>query len=285
MTSIGFLLHPENDRAVDVARELIDWLMSRGHEVRLVPSDAHRCDLPHLGVPEAEIAIGLDLFVGLGGDGTMLRAVQLVSDDGIAVLGVNLGQLGYLAPIEPDGARVALKRFLAGDVRYEERMRIAIAVHRVSGETEHSAVALNEAILERSSLGHTVRIGVELDRNEFTSYVADGLIVATPTGSTAYAFSARGPIVDPRYKALVVVPVSPHMLFDRALVLDPTTSVRMVVQGARAAHLSVDGQSVGVLDPGDAVVCSVAERPARFARIGDLSFHEILTAKFGLAQR
>ena len=144
---------------------------------------------------------------------------------------------------------------------------------------------LNEILLERAELGHTIRIDVSLDGEPFTPYVADGVMIATPTGSTAYAFSARGPIVDPRHRAQVLVPVSPHMLFDRALVLAPDAVVRMTVAGGRPAHLSVDGHSGGTLDVGDAVVCTADPVPARLVRFGPPSFQRVLKTKFGLPDR
>jgi NAD+ kinase len=126
---------------------------------------------------------------------------------------------------------------------------------------------------------------VEVDGEFFTTYAADGLIVATPTGSTAYAFSVRGPIVAPTHRALMLTPVSPHMLFDRTLVLDPGAELRLTVQGHRAATLSVDGRNLGELGEGDAVVCTAAARSARLVTFGPRDFLRILKAKFGLNDR
>lgn len=285
MAAFGLTVHPDRSAAWDVARELATWLVDRGHEVRLAHDDAVWAGLEHLAVAQDELAPGLDLLLGLGGDGTMLRATEIGSDDGVPVLGVNIGQMGYLTTVEPEGARVALKRFLSGAYEVEERMRLAVRIERADGHVDEMSPALNESLLERSELGRTVRIEVALDGVGFTSYVADGVIVATPTGSTAYALSARGPIVDPLHRALLMVPVSPHTLFDRALVLDPSTEVRLTVGGPRPAHLSVDGRSGGTLAPGDAIVCTAAAKPARLVTLGSPGFHQILKAKFGLTDR
>jgi NAD+ kinase len=164
-------------------------------------------------------------------------------------------------------------------------MRLAIAVQRADGEVEPTATALNEAVLERADLGHTVRLLASFDGRSFTSYVADGMIVATPTGSTAYAFSVRGPIVAPRHRGLVLVPVSPHMLFDRSMVLDAETEIRLQVADHRAARLSIDGHDGGTLCEGDAVLCTAARRPARLVTLGHDVFHEVLRSKFHLADR
>jgi NAD+ kinase len=287
VSAFGFLLHGERELAADLGAELGKWLIDRGHEVRFSEHDAERVAQPQWGYTPEELALGLDLLIGVGGDGTMLDAVALASPSEVPVLGINVGQLGYLTTVEPASATSALKRFLAGAFVIDERMRLASRIERTGGGVETAPSALNEALLERRELGHTVRLDVELDGEPFTPYVADGVILATPTGSTAYAFSARGPIVDPGLRAQVLVPVSPHMLFDRALVLAPDTAVRLVVSGTRPAHLSVDGHSCGTLEVGDAIVCSADPTPARLVRFGrpGVHHHLVLKAKFALPDR
>jgi NAD+ kinase len=205
----------------------------------------------------------------------------MVAADGVPVIGVNVGQLGYLTEVEPEGLRMALKRFLAGSYEVEERMLIETTVDTSDGRY----LALNETVLEKTPMGHTVRLGVSVDGDFFTPYAADGLIVATPTGSTAYALSARGPIVAPTHRCLLLTPVSPHMLFDRTLVLDPTASVRIEVLGQRAATLSVDGRTLATLQQGDAIVCTAAAVAARLVMFGPRDFLRILKSKFGLSDR
>ena len=133
---------------------------------------------------------------------------------------------------------------------------------------EHVGRALNEAVVEKSQSGHTVRLLARIDGEPFTYYAADGLIVATPTGSTAYSLSARGPIVSPRHRAVLLTPVSPHMLFDRTLVLDPSEVVEIEVSGHRDAEVASTGQPMGTLDDGDVVRCSPSEATASFVRFG-----------------
>ena len=282
MSSFGIVMHA--GRAGTLARDAIDWLTERGHEVRLGDEEAALLGRPDLGVPESKLAIGLDLVLSLGGDGTMLRSVELAAPEGVPVLGVNLGQLGYLTEVEPSGLRVALKRFLAGSHAIEERMRLSVEVRREGHPVEHFE-ALNEAVVEKSLMGHTIRIDVELDDRPFTTYVSDGLILATPTGSTAYAFSVRGPIVDPTHRAVLLAPVAPHMLFDRSLVLRPDCRVTARIAGDRSAGVSVDGRAVAPLQPGDEVTCSGGAHPARLVTFGRHDFHSVLRSKFGLSQR
>jgi NAD+ kinase len=215
----------------------------------------------------------------------MLRTVGLVAGEGVPVIGVNVGQLGYLSEVEPSGMRMALKRFLAGSYEIEERMLLEVAVDAHAFEAGPSHLALNEAVLEKTPMGHTVRLSVSVDGEVFTPYAADGLIVATPTGSTAYAFSARGPIVEPTHRCLLLTPVSPHMLFDRSLVLAPSARLRIEVIGHRAATLSVDGSNLGTLRAGDSVTCTGADTTARLVAFGPRQFLRILKSKFGLSDR
>jgi NAD+ kinase len=145
--------------------------------------------------------------------------------------------------------------------------------------------ALNEVVVEKHAAGHTVSLLARIDGEPFTSFAADGLIVATPTGSTAYSLSARGPVVSPRHKALLLTPVSPHMLFDRTLVLDPAEQVEIEVLGHRRAEVAVDGRLVRTVEPGDVVRCRPAAETARFIRFGPYRYHQILKKKFGLTDR
>ncbi len=284
MAAVALVVHHDRPEAAAVAHATADWLIGLGHTVTLPAEDARRVGRESLGVPETELCTDLDVAVSLGGDGTMLRTVALVAEADVPVIGVNFGQLGYLTDVEPEGLRSALEHFLAGDNDVEERMLLDVVIESSSvGETH--VVALNEAVLEKTSSGHTVRLEVDLDGTRFTPYAADGLIVATPTGSTAYAFSARGPIVEPTHRALLLTPVSPHMLFDRTLVLDPDAEVRLTVSGHRTAALVVDGRALGELQEGDVVSCRAAGHVARLVTFGPRDFHAILKAKFGLADR
>ncbi|MET0903014.1 MAG: NAD(+)/NADH kinase [Acidimicrobiales bacterium] len=284
MGTVGFVLHHERTQAADLAREAAAWLQDEGHEVRIPQPDADIAGLGSLGCAESALATDLDVAVSLGGDGTMLRTVDLVAGHGVPIIGVNVGQMGYLTDIEPAGTRAAIERFLAGEGGVEERMLLTVRVHRGDRPIEEH-LAFNEAVLEKTPMGHTVRLAVEVDDQFFTTYAADGLIVATPTGSTAYAFSARGPIVAPTHRALLLTPVSPHMLFDRTLVLDPAARLRVVVQGHRAATLSVDGRNLGELAEGDHITCTAAERSAHLVTFAPRAFLSILKAKFGLEDR
>lgn len=276
--SVAVVRHPDRDQAASLEGEVRDWLEAHGHMV-------------------TEPGQAADLVVSIGGDGTMLRAVDTSSAGGTPVLGINMGQLGYLTEVDPSQWREALERWDRGEARVVERMVLSVRVERADGRpdppledaptplADGSFSALNEVVVEKTPIGRMVRLGVVLDGDFFNTYAADGMIVATPTGSTAYALSARGPIVDPEHRAIVLTPVAPHMLFDRALVLTPTTEVRLEVRGDRPATVALDGRSIGEVGVGDAVVATAAERPARLLTFGDHRFHDILKAKFGLEDR
>jgi NAD+ kinase len=281
MATIALVVHGERQQAIELARAVAAWLTERGHDVRLPKGDAEVVGLGDLGADDDHLAPGLDLAVSLGGDGTMLRTVDLVAAEGTPVLGVNVGQLGYLAHVEPVDTQRALERVLSGDYSIEERMMLAVEVEA----TGTRALALNEAVVEKTPMGHTVRLSVAINDDFWTTYAADGLIVATPTGSTAYSLSARGPILAPDLRALVLTPVSPHQLFDRAMIFSDHTRLRLEVCGARTATLSVDGRNLGELHEGEAVVCTGAAQSARLVTFGTRDFHRTLKSKFHLNDR
>src|SRR5262245_36476800 len=282
--AVGLVPHPNRASAADLAKRAAARLAEAGAEVRVPGPDADPAGLGHLGYPLADFARGLDLVISLGGDGTMLRAVDLAYRAEVPVLGVNVGQLGYLTEVEPDDFDGVLDRLLAGDYQVTERMMLEIDVAS-AGSASGQWFALNEAVLEKVHTGRLVRLEVEVNGAPFTTYAADGVIVATPTGSTAYSFSARGPIVSPRHRCLLLTPVSPHMLFDRSLVLDDEESLRFTVCDDRSVVLTADGRELGELAAGDTVACTGGPLPARIVSFGPRDFHQILKAKFGLADR
>ena len=224
-------------------------------------------------------------MISLGGDGTMLRAVDLAYEAGVPVLGVNVGQLGYLTEVEPRSFDAALDRLLAGDFEVAERMVLEITVES-AGSAQGRWCALNEAVLEKVHTGRLARLEVDINGTLFTTYAADGVIVATPTGSTAYSFSARGPIVSPRHRCLLLTPVSPHMLFDRSLVLDAEETLALHRVRRPAASCSPPtGASSASSPPATPCRAPAATDPARIVTFGPRDFHQILKAKFGLADR
>ena len=286
MTEVLLIAHHDRLEAAPLARQAATWLVEHGHSAWMTPEDAEPLDLLDLVSERKPESAGLAL--SLGGDGTMLRAVKMVGDAEVPIIGVNIGLLGYLTEVEPPALTTALERWAAGadagEWRIEERMMLDATLRRGGAHAE-TWTALNEAVVEKQEAGHTVRLLVRIDGAVFTSYAADGLIVATPTGSTAYSLSARGPVVSPKHRALLLTPVSPHMLFDRSLVLDPDEQVEIEVIGHRPATLSIDGQTTASLAEGDTLAVHASTSVARFVRFSERRFHQILKTKFGLSDR
>lgn len=187
MSPILLVVHPERPAAWELARTATRWWQSQGREV---------VEIRGAG-PETPVTAtdGVEFAVSLGGDGTMLRTVEVVLASRVPVLGVNLGRMGYLTAVEPAGIVQAFERMLAGEYFVEERMALEVDL---TGSVEGRFMALNDAIVEKTGPGHTIRVAVEIAGRPFLTYVADGILVSTPTGSTAYNLSARGPVVSPR---------------------------------------------------------------------------------------
>jgi NAD+ kinase len=267
VVTVAFVVHPERREASELAERAGNWLTGHGHVVAPTIDDS------------------VDLAVSLGGDGTMLRTVAAASARGVPVLGVNLGRLGYLTRAEPAALESSLERFAAGDYEIEERMTLDVEVERGGKNAEERYLVLNEAVVEKTEPGHTVRLAASIAGLPFVTYAADGLLVSTPTGSTAYNLSARGPILSPLLRAIVVTPICAHMLFDRALVLEPRQWLRLEVAEPRDGVLVLDGVSVARLRPGDSVVCREGRVDVRLVDFGTRDFHAILRSRFALADR
>jgi NAD+ kinase len=284
MTAVLIVGHAERPEARTLAASAVEWLSSRGHRVVAAPTDRANLGLDS-SVAEAANLDDVGLVLSIGGDGTMLRAAKMVGERAVPIMGINVGLLGYLTEVEPPSLIEALDSFFAGRHSLERRLILDVSVHRSGGRTVDRYRSLNEASFEKLTAGHTVRLEVSIDGSTFTTFQADGLIVATPTGSTAYSLSARGPVVSPTMRAVLVTPLSPHMLFDRTLVLGPDEPVVVEVTGSRSVGLAVDGEFVGELAPGDRVECVESATPAVFVRLYPDRFHQVLKSKFGLADR
>ncbi len=273
MKSVVLVLHPQRDEALALAATARAWWEARGVEVTTWSGTADE-SLP----PE------IDLAISLGGDGTMLRTVQLALPHETPVLGVNLGRMGYLAEVEPAGLEQALERIAAGDYAVEERMVLEADID-CPGEKRRRLLALNEVIVEKTAPGHTIHVAVGIGGHPFLTYVTDGLLACTPTGSTAYNLSARGPVVSPQLRAIVLTPVAPHLVFDRSLVLEPDESIDMTLLDGHEAAAVIDGSIVVSLCAGSHVACRAAPETARLVTFGDVDFHTVLRSRFSLTDR
>jgi NAD+ kinase len=225
---------------------------------------------------------GLDVVVVFGGDGTFLRAAYLARDRGLPLMGVNLGRLGFLSEVDPGGVPEALRRLASGEFTVEERMTLTVEVRDANGRCVQRNWALNEASVERVIPQRLIVLEVRVGETIFANVPADAIICATPTGSTAYAFSARGPILSPLVDAILLVPVAPHSLFDRTLVIDPAESLSVRALGGDVCVVSLDGRENLPVPAGGSVTISRGERPVRLARLGPFDFYRRVREKFGL---
>jgi len=218
-----------------------------------------------------------DVILAVGGDGTMLAATQQALAHDVPILGFNLGTMGFLAEAETEELDKVVERLMSGDYELAERMTVAATVDGVT------ATGVNDVVVEKVDSQRLIHLDVAVDGAHFLTYRADGLVVATPTGSTGYSFSARGPLVDPVLNAIILAPVAAHSLFDRTLVLPPTTRLSITVRRDRPVKVTVDKIDMGHLATGKTVEIQRGARPARFIKLHKRPFTRILTEKFGLS--
>jgi NAD+ kinase len=232
--------------------------------------------------PPDEFGEGLDLVLAMGGDGTFLRAAYLARDRGVPVLGVNLGRLGFLTEVEATNLDQALQRLVAGDFGVEERMTLSVGVHDADGAEVATAWALNDASVERTLPQRLIVFEVRVNETVLANVPADAVICATPTGSTAYAFSAGGPILSPLVDAILLTPVAPHSLFNRTIVVDPHEALWVRPAAEGECVVSCDGRDSVAVPLGGSVRVSRGELPVRMVRLGPFDFYQRVRDKFGL---
>lgn len=263
-------VHPKFPKALDEAQAIVDFLHEQG-------IDAPMGSLHDEELRKRVKAGEFDLLISMGGDGTMLRAGHLCAPIGLPVLGINIGKLGFLIQVRRDNWQKMLEQLLQGDYWIENRLMISTTLFR-AGEKQGTWHALNEAAVSRGQYLNPVHIATSVDGLQLTTYVADGLLASTPTGSTAYALAAGGPILPPDLRNILIVPIAPHLSIDRAIVLAEGATVSITVKSDNAV-LSVDGQSPIGLDAGDRVDVCAADFSVKFIRFGDLGyFYRNLTA-------
>jgi NAD+ kinase len=275
VSRVGFVVHPGRPGAAAAADELVAWLNARGVETRSFDDGAG-----HRPPPLEPFVDGLDVVVSVGGDGTFLRAARIAWHGDVPVLGVKVGRVGFLTEVEPEDAKDLLDAVLAGAATIEERLALIADPVGASFEPQWG---LNEIMVEKRARHRIVRLAVFVGDAYVTTFSADAVIVATPTGSTAYSFAAGGPIVSPTVPCLIVTPVAAHMVFDRSLVLGADERVTLEVVGDQEGLISADGRESLELPVGARVRIARAAHGAKLVRRGaPPSFHALVRAKFGL---
>lgn len=263
-TRLGLVVHPDKPEAAALAASLTAMCGDRGLHAHIIDLEK---GLPH----------DIDVVVGIGGDGTLLQAAGVAGPADVPLIGINLGRVGYLADVEPDNIDALLDGIVRKNLKVDHRMTIV-----AEADGHAPATGINDIVIEKVLSQRLVQIGVEINGRYFTTYRADGIIVATPLGSTAYSLSAGGPVVDPDLDALIMTPVAPHSLLSRTIMLSPDAVVEFSVELDRQARVNVDGRDAMVLEAGARLTVRRGERPVRFLSLGSHPFPQAVRRQFGL---
>jgi NAD+ kinase len=272
---IGFAYNPTIEQAIELSERAAGWCRMHGVEQWAIAADDTAAMCARL--PET------DVLVVLGGDGTFLRAVQAVIAVDVPILGINLGRIGFLSKAETDELESVLELLQNGSFELRPRMGLAGAILPAGRPAAMRFTALNDIVIARGSLARVVRISASIDESHLATFIADGLVVSSPTGSTGYSFSAGGPILDPHSRNLVVTPIAGYLSAIRSIVVSPHQVVRCQILDAYEALVSIDGREDHRIEVGDVVEVRALERPIRFVEpSGSMPFWDLLRTKVQL---
>jgi NAD+ kinase len=272
---IGFAYNPTNEDALELRERAAGWCRMHGVAQWAAPAGDTTEHLDELRET--------DVLVVLGGDGTFLRAAQSVAEVDVPIVGINLGKVGFLSMAEANELEGLLEKLKAGAYTIRERMALTGQILQAGRTPDGAFTALNDIVVARGSLARDVRLDVSIDETHLATFVADGLVVASPTGSTGYSFSAGGPIVEPHSRNLIVTPIAGYLSAIRSIVVSPQRVVRARVTDAHEALVSIDGREDRKLEVGDVVEVRALERPMRFVEpAGALPFWDLLRTKVEL---
>ncbi|MHB0912178.1 MAG: NAD(+)/NADH kinase [Armatimonadota bacterium] len=284
MKAAAFILNPEKEAAVHTAKRLAAWLTEHRVLVMVEQTGAQAMGEPSLSRDEAELARA-DFAVVMGGDGTLLRAARLLAPAGVPMLPISFGQFGFMTDVTAEGAVEALDDFLSGRYGIEERTMLSSSVQR-EGKKVFSATALNDVVIGKGPLSRMLRLAVSISGKYISTYAADGLIIATPTGSTAYSLSAGGPLVAPDLAVMIVTPICPHTLAARSLVVSSRETVEVKVESAcEDVMLTVDGQIGEPLYHGDTVSIRESGVKTKLITVHKVTFFDKLQTKLRWGDR
>ena len=267
--------------AVSITREVTAWLLAHGHQVHMSLALAAAVDCVGCGVGDEELMAGTDLAISIGGDGTMLSTVRIAAPHHVPVLGINAGALGFLTELTPEEVPAYLPRVMEGDYTIEPRMMLSGSAFR--GDTVMAEFfALNDMVVRQGPQGRLVTLDVSIAGRKLGRFGADGLILSTPTGSTAYGLAAGGPIIHPTSSVMALVPICPHSLSFRPLVIPESDAVEIRCEGNQHGDemlVIADGQEPVTVQPGDRVIIHPAPERALLVKLGLFSFYDRLREK------
>jgi len=267
--------------AREIVRQTVGWLLARGQTVRMSAALAQETGYPACAVPADALVAEADLALAIGGDGTVLGAVRAAAPARVPVLGMNAGALGFLTELTPEQATLLLPRLLAGDYTLEPRMMLQARSYR-GAELLRDDIALNDVVVRQGAKGRLIVLGLGIAGHQLGRLGADGLIISTPTGSTAYGMAAGGPIVHPTAQVMIMVPICPHSFSFRPMVIPATDPVEIRCESNQhndEMMLSADGQEPETLQPGDRVIVEPATEHALLVKLGLSPFYERLREK------
>jgi NAD+ kinase len=282
---VGIFCKPRKEDLCAVVPPLVEWLRAHDLEVLLDATAADSCSSLEAATSPESVVANSDLVIVLGGDGTLLAAARLLYKREIPILPVNLGSLGFLTSVTLDELYPLLEQMVEGNYRLSERMMLEAKLMR-EGATSQEERALNDAVINQAALARLMEFHLHIDGSHVGHYRADGLIVATPTGSTAYSLAAGGPIVHPDLNAFVITPICPHMLTNRPLVVPDTSKIEITFRhGDEPVHLTLDGQVGFHLQPDDRIVIEKSPSKILLVRPVKKSYFEILRSKLRWGER
>ncbi|RMH03294.1 MAG: NAD(+)/NADH kinase [Nitrospirae bacterium] len=276
-TTVGILTKPQFTDIQPVLARLVGWLRSHQKQVILSPETA---SLLNESTPYqfSDLATLTDLMIVLGGDGTMLSAARLVEERSVPILGVNMGGLGFLTETTVDCLFESLEKVFSQDYYLDTRLRLQSHIYRQARHVAQ-ATALNDVVLSKGTLGRMITVHIQIDKRFVSNLRGDGIIIASPTGSTAYSLSAGGPILDPSLEVLVITPISPHTLTHRPLLVPSRAQIEIRLTSPHPAIATLDGQVGFELQGGDTLTVSMGIHRTRLIRFPDRSYYDILRAK------
>jgi len=281
---VGIVSKPHSPEAITLVPELFEWLKMRGIEARYDVQTADYLGRKD-GIPREQVPTGTQLVIVLGGDGTLLSAARAIGGAEIPLFAVNLGGLGFLTAIAIDDVFPELERALLGEHRIGLRRMLECSIMR-NGVHVSSYDALNDVVLTKASIARVIDLDTWVDSHFVCGYKADGLIIATPTGSTAYSLSAGGPIIFPSVGALAITPICPHMLTNRPVIVSDTSVIQIVALGDDdSIFLTVDGQVGELLKREDRVICRSSSKAIHLIRPPQMLFFDVLRAKLKWGER
>ncbi len=282
--SIGILAKPKFPEIKSTLQDVVTWLRARSIEVILDQASAMLLG-EQGGLQKTQLASKADVLLVLGGDGTMLNAARLAGERSIPILGVNMGGLGFLTEVRLENLYPSLERVFANDFVLDERLMLRTHIHR-HGETVAQGVVLNDVVISKGTLARMIELKIAIQGRFVTNLRGDGLIVSSPTGSTAYSLSAGGPIIDPAVQSLILTPISPHTLTHRPLIVPGNAEIEVTLTSKDdGAMATLDGQVGVAITQGDTVVIQTSENRTRLIRFPESNYYDVLREKLKWGDR